>query len=205
MQRNTLLASIGVLIAICLAAGCSSASGGADTQSAADSLRRADSLARADSLRLAHLRADSLRRDSLTRDSLFEANALRLSDFIASGSNRFLSETLILDNLRKKGFEVTSSDRHTDPNGQHSTDYRLHASADTLLTSVTLRYSEPYAPMTINFVDDRSRDIFTRSLDDAGFTRDETGNYVHPSNTSWAAAVITLSGRRAFLEWTATD
>ena len=196
---------IGPVIALSVAAGCSGASGGDSEARATDSIRRADSLARVESARRDSLHADSVRRDSLMRDSLFEANALRLGDFIVAGSNRFLDKERILANLERKGFVIAAAENHSAGNDSHATDYRLFAGGDSLSTEVTLRYSEPYAPMTITFVDDRSRDIFDATVSNGGFARDETGNYVHPRNTSWAAAIITASGRRFFMEWTTSD
>ncbi|MDE6051559.1 MAG: hypothetical protein K2G08_07725 [Paramuribaculum sp.] len=175
-------------------ASCSGSSEADSAAAAADSARMADSLRQAEQLRLEAWRTDSLRRDSLTRDSLFEAHALRLSDFIAAGTNRFLDADRIVANLRAKGYEPTADDH---PGG----DRRLAQPVAEPGNTVSLRYSEPYAPMIIDFADTRSDSIFVSSLADAGFATDETGNYVHPANTPWAAAVVTVSGRRIFMEW----
>lgn len=201
-----------------IAAGCSGSNADNSAQAIADSLRadsimrlKADSAARvlADSLR-----ADSLRLDSLRADSILVANALRFDDFFRTGGSTiaFLNESTILCNLKAKGFETVSTKQlraSYDPSGPDgtnfpmTTNYYMADGPDSLATTTTLSMlnSEGSRPITINFASDRQRDMFISSLKDNGFSADHTGTLTHSSNTSWAGATATESGRRVILEW----
>lgn len=177
---------------------------------------KADSVARAEMARMAAVKSDSmmrdsLRRDSLMRDSLLVANSLTVDDFLHGVE--FRPSEAIVGRLKDKGFEVKREESAqttydpTDPAGNDFrmvTDYWLADGSDPNSTNVSMRFSETYWPVMIDFVDDRRRDIFAESLVAAGFAKDANGNYSHPGNTAWTGAVVTLSGRRVVIEriWT---
>lgn len=214
---NQFLIAIAITIIICCTSACAGG-GSASEQAKADSLR-ADSLRRieAETLRQSiadSLRADSLRRDSIYRDSIFEAHALQFSDFFRQGSPdiEFLRDEATLSALEAKGYEITERRQMRaayDPNDPEGTDYPMATNyyladgPDSIpsTTTITILNSEADRPITINFATDRQRDIFVSSLQENGFSQDHTGNLTHRSNTSWAGATATLSGRRIILEW----
>lgn len=206
-RSSIILLFAGAIVSI---AGCGGVAGVGDDR------HKADSVARAEAARMAAAKADSLRRDSLRcdslmRDSLLVANSLTVDDFL--DGVEFRSAGTIVGRLKDKGFEVKRKESlqatydPTDPAGNDFrmvTDYWLADSSDAGSTNVSMKFSETYWPVMIDFIDDRRRDIFAESLVAAGFAKDANGNYSHPENTAWNGAVVTLSGRRAVIEriWT---
>ncbi|MCM1413981.1 MAG: hypothetical protein NC178_06520 [Bacteroides sp.] len=207
MQRKPVYLIIAALTAAMAAGGCG---GSDDTASEADSLR-SDSLRRVEEMarmaaRCDSLRADSLRSDSLRRDSLFAASALTYSDFFLAGSPiRFVGESHLIANLEAKGYEVVGRQTHNvaSNNGEgttSATDYRLLWGGDSASTSITIRYSETYHPIAIDYTNDRHPAMLIESLRNNGFADDATGNLAHQSNTDYSGATVTRSGRRIVIE-----
>lgn len=202
-----------LLMAVAVAAVAMSSCGGSATSDggSADSTasRSADSAMADEALRVRM--ADSLRRDSLMRDSLAEVNSLKITDFVKvdGGVPEYLAEHMIVDRLKGKGFAVDGVDRVAasydadDPEGtdfKTVVNYRFSRGEEPSMTTVAVKWSETYWPVTINFTDDRDMERFVASLAEAGFEKDMTGNYAHGGNTEVTGVTVVCSGRRAVIE-----